>query len=134
MLKKLFPLMLVLTVSGCVTHAATSGRVVLKGDDTVVDVRIGDADRALIEDYYRKSKKKKGLPPGLAKRGGDLPPGLAKRDTLPPGLSGEPLPAELEAKLSRLPLTYVRVKVGRDVVLMDKKTRVVFDVIYGIGD
>ena len=40
-------------------------------------------ERRAIEDYYRaindKKKPKKGLPPGLAKRGGNLPPGLQRK-------------------------------------------------------
>lgn len=84
------------------------------------------------------------MPPGLAKRGGDLPPGLAKKDRLPPGLAKrdrlpedvryEPLPVELERKLPPLPdNNYVRVRVGQDIVLFDKKTRVVFDIAHGLG-
>lgn len=123
-----------LMLGGCASYTATSGQVVIKDDDTMIDVRIGDCDRAFIEDYYTKSAKhKNGLPPGLAKRGGNLPPGLAKRDKLPPGLQGEPLPGGLEGKLSPLPPNYVRVRVGQDIVLMDRKTRVVFDVVYGIA-
>src|SRR5262245_64118894 len=44
----------------------------------------------IIENYYRSGGPSKGLPPGLAKRGGKLPPGLQKNldknGTLPPGL------------------------------------------------
>ncbi len=119
-----------LTLAGCATQAATSGRVVIRDDTGVVDIRINDRDREYIHDYYRGGK---GLPPGLAKRGGHLPPGLAKRDRLPPGLQGDALPYELERKLSRLPASYVRVRIGQDIVLMDRNTRVVFDVVYGIG-
>ncbi len=123
-----------LTLTGCATQVATSGRVVIKDDDSVVDIRISDRDRGLIEHYYKKSyKNKKGLPPGLAKRGGKLPPGLAKRDKLPPGLQGDPLPHELEKQLTRLPSSYVCVRIGQDIVLMDGRTRVVFDVVYGIA-
>lgn len=129
----LFALM-VLMLGGCATYGATSGRVVIKDDDSVVDVRISDHDRSLIEHYYKKSyKNRKGLPPGLAKRGGNLPPGLAKRDKLPPGLQGDPLPYELERQLTKLSTSYVRVRVGQDIVLMDRKTRVVFDVVYDIA-
>lgn len=128
-------LSVILFMSGCASYTATSGQVVIKDDDKMIDVRIGDNDRALIENHYKKSKKhKKGLPPGLAKRGGNLPPGLAKRDKLPPGLQGEPLPSGLEGKLSPLPPNYVRVRVGQDIVLMDRKTRVVLDVVYGIAN
>lgn len=127
--------LLALMLSGCATYGATSGKVVIKDDDSVVDIRISDRDRVLIEDYYKKSgKHRKGLPPGLAKRGGNLPPGLARRDKLPPGLQGEPLPYDLEGKLTRLPSSYVRVRVGQDIVLMDRHTRVLVDVIYGVAD
>ena len=124
----------VILLGGCASYTATSGQVVIKDDDSRIDVRIGDSDQVLIRDYYKSSKHKKGLPPGLAKRGGNLPPGLAKRDRLPPGLQGDPLPHDLERQLSRLPSSYVRVRIGQDIVLMDRKTRVVFDVVYGIAN
>lgn len=117
-------------LGGCASYTSTSGRVVIKDDTGVVDIRINDRDREYIHDYYRGGK---GLPPGLAKRGGHLPPGLAKRDRLPPGLDGDALPPELERRLSRLPSSYLRVRIGQDIVLMDRNTRVVLDVVYGIG-
>lgn len=123
-----------LLLSGCASYTATSGRVVIKDDETSIDVRIGDRDQALIRDYYKSSKHKKDLPPGLAKRGGNLPPGLAKRDKLPPGLQGEPLPHDLEKQLTRLPSSYVRVRIGQDIVLMNGKTRVMVDVVYGVAN
>ena len=122
--------LLALILGGCASYTSTSGRVVIRDDTGVVDIRIDDRDRAHIHDYYRKNK---GLPPGLAKRSGHLPPGLAKRDRLPPGLQGDALPYELERRLSRLPSSYVRVRIGQDIVLIDRNTRVIFDVVYGIG-
>ena len=122
-----------LMLGGCASYVATSGRVVIR-DDTggTVDVRINEHDRELIRDYYATNSNR--LPPGLAKRGGNLPPGLAKRDRLPPGLQGEPLPRDLERRLSPIPSAYVLVRIGQDIVLMNRRTRVVLDVIYGIGD
>jgi hypothetical protein len=117
---------------GCATQAATSGRVVIRDQNAVVDVSFGSHDRALIEQYFREAGQR-GLPPGLAKRNGALPPGLAKRNALPPGLTTDPLPVELERRLTPLPAAYVRVRVGHDIVLMDRRTRVVFDVIYGVA-
>ena len=134
MFRSLLVLVAALLIAGCVAGAATSGRVVLKDDNVAVDIRFSDRDRTLIDDYYKPKQGKKGLPPGLAKRGGKLPPGLAKRDKLPPGLASEPLPRDLDSRLSILSGTYVRVRIGQDIVLMDGKTRVVFDVIYGVGD
>ena len=123
-------------LAGCVTAPSnTSGRVVMHDRNAHVDIRFNDRDRNLIHDYYRKHgkhKKTKRVPPGLAKRGGNLPPGLAKRERLPPGLQGRGLPGTLEASLSSVPNGYVRLKVGTDIVLMDRDTRVVFDIIHDI--
>jgi hypothetical protein len=133
MWEKLLPVVLAsLVVAGCATHAATSGRVVVRDDRATVELRFGDRDRALIEEHYRTAKPKK-TPPGLAKRE-RLPPGLAKRDSLPPGLQGRSLPRELESRLAVLPAAYVRLIIGRDMVLMNRNTRVVLDILYGVAD
>ncbi len=133
MYRHLLAALLAAATTACATYTATSGRVVLKDGKRVVDIAFNDRDREVIERYYRHTRPRRtGLPPGLAKRAGNLPPGLAKRDTLPPGLRTEPLPYELEAKLSPLPSAYVRVRIGRDIVLMNRKTHVIFDVIHGV--
>lgn len=121
-----------------------SGRISVKDGSNSVEVVFSDRDRATIENYYRshsggpktkgkKGKHGKGTPPGLAKKGG-LPPGLAKRQRLPKDVEYEVLPSELEAKLPPLPSSnYVRVRVGQDFAILDKKTRVVFDVAVGLA-
>jgi hypothetical protein len=114
-------------LGGCASYTATSGRVVIKDDTTVAGARIDARDRALIRDYYGSEKGR------LPKPGGNLPPRLAIRDKLPPSLQGEPLPYELERRLAKLPSPHARVRVGQDVVLMDRNTRVIFDIIYGVG-
>lgn len=122
-------------LAGCITSPEnTSGRVVLHDRNASVDIRFNDRDHHLINEYYghHKKSKHKRVPPGLAKRGGNLPPGLARRDQLPPGLQGRGLPQDLDSSLSRLPDGYVRLKVGTDIVLMNRDTRVVFDIIYGV--
>ena len=75
-----------------------------------------------------KGKGKKGLPPGLAKKG-KLPPGLAKRETLPPGLSREPLPADLARELPPLRQGLERVIVDGSVVLIEEATGTVLDIL-----
>ncbi|MBT3765694.1 MAG: hypothetical protein HOB79_17045 [Rhodospirillaceae bacterium] len=74
----------------------------------------------------------KGLPPGLAKRG-KLPPGLArkleKNGELPPGLQKRSLSKELEAKLPPAQVGTERKVVGNDVVLLNRTTNVVLDII-----
>ena len=135
--KIILALFVAFLLSGCLTTSPSSGRVVVDGRHSSIDIVFSDRDRAFIHDYYKaqrkhkKHKKQKKVPPGLAKKG-KLPPGLAKRDRLPPGLQGRGLPHELDRRLTHLPDDYVRVKVGADVVLMDRNTRVIFDIIYGI--
>lgn len=83
----------------------------------------------------KKSKSKgrgNGLPPGLAKRD-QLPPGLAKRgNRLPPGLMKGDLPPELEKTLPKLPDNVERVVVDTDVLLVQKGTDLILDVIKGV--
>lgn len=130
MSRHLFVLLAPLLIIACAAHTATSGRVAIRDDRAAVEVRIGASDRAIIEEYYRAEKPKK-APPGLAKRE-KLPPGLAKRDVLPPGLQGRFLPSALETRLTVLPPAYVRVIIGHDIVLLQRDTRVVLDIQYGV--
>ncbi|MGH7795160.1 MAG: hypothetical protein ACREQ2_09705 [Candidatus Binatia bacterium] len=94
-------------------------------------------ERRIIEHYYHRGKKgkRKGLPPGLAKRGGNLPPGLQKQleknGRLPPGLQKrlEPLPVDLARQLPGLPDYWERVIFERDVILIDRRTNRILDII-----
>jgi hypothetical protein len=97
-------------------------------------------ERRIIEEYYHKSTKgkHKGLPPGLAKRGGNLPPGLQKQldknGRLPPGLQKrlEPLPVDLDRRLPRLPEHWERVIIERDIILIDRRTERILDIIENV--
>ncbi|MEA3548437.1 MAG: hypothetical protein U9R66_12325 [Thermodesulfobacteriota bacterium] len=79
--------------------------------------------------------KKKGLPPGLAKKD-SLPPGLAKQlernGTLPPGLAKRDLPYDLERQLPVLDDRYARVIVDQDVVLVNRATGVILDILRNV--
>jgi hypothetical protein len=96
-------------------------------------------ERRIINEYYRRdTTKKKGLPPGLAKRGGKLPPGLQKHleknGQLPPGLQKrlEPLPSALDARLPSIPDYWERVIVERDVILLDRRSNRILDIIENV--
>lgn len=96
----------------------------------------GSRDRDIIRDYY--NGRNSNLPPGLAKRGGNLPPGLQKQldrnGTLPPGLQKRltPFPEDLERRLPRLPDIYRRGSIGGSVVIIDRRTQRIMDVIHDI--
>jgi hypothetical protein len=97
-------------------------------------------ERRIIYEYYQRSGPSKGLPPGLAKRGGKLPPGLQKHldknGKLPPGLQKrlQPLPVDLDYRLPRLPDTWERVILERNVILVDRRTNRILDIIENVID
>lgn len=118
--------------SACVMNGTSTRGAISVGDDHgQVTLMFSDHDRDYIHRYYRGN-----LPPGLAKRD-QLPPGLRKqlvrRGTLPPGLQSQRLPYDLDRHLSRLPEGYARIRVASDVLLIDERTRVIFDVITDVG-
>ena len=81
----------------------------------------------MIRAWFSNHSNLSGLPPGLARRE-SLPPGLQrqvqKNGTLPPGLQRRlrSLPLDLESQLPGLLEGWVRVILGRDVLLMDAAT------------
>ncbi len=91
-----------------------------------------ERDRTVVRNWFRGGRSN--LPPGLAKRD-RLPPGLEKqlatRGTLPPGLQKriQPLPMDLERQLPPLPTGWRRAVIAGNVILMNEKTRVVYDII-----
>ena len=129
-----------------------SGTLSVKDRSTAFEVAFSNRDRAVLAGYNRRhddedeDRGERGFPPGLAKRHGHLPPGLANRPGgLPPGLArhqrvpddvaAEPLPLELERRLAPLPSAdYVRVKIGKDIAILDKRTHIVLDIAYGLGN
>lgn len=112
-----------------------------QGDDEAEDENGGKPDKAQKgkgqKDKGDKGKgnsnnKSKQMPPGLAKRD-QLPPGLAKqlaeKGRLPPGIAKRDLPADLASKLPQRPQTQEVTIVDNDVVLADKATGVILDVL-----
>ncbi len=112
--------------------------------DVLEDV-ITDIEKTVINPYFgkdtvstgksKKTKgKKKGLPPGLAKKG-SLPPGLQKqldeKGALPPGLAKRDLPYSLRSNLPRRTNSKF-VIVDDDVVLIDILTNKALDVLENV--
>jgi len=106
-----------------------------KGPD---DVKLGvtvfvDLDRAAIR-QYAEGFRGRGLPPGLAKRGGELPPGLEKqlvrKGQLPPGLEKKLVhfPPELEKRMAPLAPGLERGFIAGHAVILNSATRLIVDV------
>ncbi len=136
-------IMMLFLLIGCQTlPRTTGGNIEVATQGAKLGLYFTDRERALVHHHYqyakkhnKKHKKKpKHVPPGLAKKK-QLPPGLQKQlvrhGTLPPGLQGRSLPIDLDKQMHRLHQDYIRVIVGSDIVLMNKKTRVIFDVMLG---
>jgi hypothetical protein len=98
-----------------------------RGREYVID---RDGHRRIVTEYYSRE----GLPPGLAKRD-SLPPGLAKqlreRGRLPPGLQKRltPVPYQLNRRFPPTAPYYSRYFAGRDLVVIDRRTNRIVDVI-----
>lgn len=97
----------------------------------------GKDEARIIIDWFHDPKNLSGLPPGLAKRE-QLPPGLqrqlARNGKLPPGLEQkiQPLPPVLVAKLPPLPDHRTIVVLGGNVILMDRTTSIIVDILIDI--
>lgn len=102
--------------------------------DIILDTVLTEIERRLIRDYFG-GVSRADLPPGLAKRD-RLPPGLARQiqrnGTLPPGLSGHRLPDDLLHRLPRRGDGYDRVIVGSDVILIERGTRLILDIMENV--
>ena len=114
------------------THTAPRTNTAYRRDYRNRDVVVFDRDghRRIITDYYSRE----GLPPGLARRE-SLPPGLARqlreRGQLPPGLQKRlyPVPQPLLGRLPPTPSYYSRYFVGRDLVVLDRRTQRVVAIV-----
>ena len=90
-------------------------------------------DRSIVTGYY--SQHGSGLPPGLAKRDGSLPPGLERQlernGTLPPGLQKklQPCPVAITRQLPPLPAEYQRSVIGAHIVVFNRNTSIIVDVM-----
>ena len=112
--------------SGCVMQALTSGRVQVRDERASAETGFSSRDRSLVEDYYRKTRSDRKTPSG------QVQPGLARHSVLPSGAEGQRLPRDLESRLTVLPATFARLVVGHDVVLIERDTRRVLDILSGV--
>jgi len=141
--------MLLWTVAG-LSIGTMTGLAGMAHAQDAVDIFIGELEKRIMRDYYerhlrewedsddgrayKKHKKKnhKNLPPGLAKKG-TLPPGLAKQlarnGHLPPGLEYRGLPQDLMSQLPPLDARYGYVIVDNRVMLIQRASNLILDVL-----
>ena len=92
-----------------------------------------DRDRDEARGWYDEHESN--LPPGLAKKD-RLPPGLekqlARNGTLPPGLQKriQPCPEELVRRLPPAPPDCAHVLIAEHIVLLNRRTNVILDVVH----
>ena len=139
---------LVLSVTGFTTLSSHAGADVAKAViDKAIEAGFTELEKQIIDKYFKKTnneintsdrknkKKKKGMPPGLAKKE-KLPPGLVKQlernGTLPPGLAKRDLPADLETELPDPAEGLERTIVDNAVVLVEKATGRIIDIMQDV--
>lgn len=105
----------------------------------VLDIVFSEVEKRIIREHFgtlgQDDRDDRGhLPPGLAKKD-KLPPGIAKKlrrdGSLPPGLAKRQLPDDLASRLPKRKGGFEPVIVDSDVVLIEKITGRVLDVIAG---
>ena len=108
------------------------------GGSLEVRVQFGDAQRAVVHDYYGKQARSGRCPPGLAKKNnGCMPPGQAKKwamgKPLPPDVVSYPLPDSVVVQLGVPPVGHRYVRVAADILLIAIGTGIVIDAIQDLG-
>lgn len=127
MSKKVLLLALVsasLLLNGCGTAQSVGVRTHSPGIST--SLYFSDSDRSRIKGYYlyNRPHNRQG-PPGHRKRYSHR---YQRHQILPHNVPYSYLPPHLESRLPRLPAGYVRIVVGGDVMIMNVRTRVIYDV------
>ncbi len=108
---------LIFTAAALLAGCASQGDKSAAGGGDSSGMKFSASDRAAVEAYYGKPS-------------GTLPPQSAKvGDVLPPGQRPAKLPGKLLSKLPDLPAPYTRYVVGNDIVLVNRDTHVVLDVM-----
>jgi Ni/Co efflux regulator RcnB len=103
-----------------------------------VEIRFGEDNRRIVNDYYGKQFKAGNCPPGLAKKNnGCQPPGQAKKwnkgRPLPHDLKYYDLPYDLARRLPPPPGGHRYVQVASDILMIAIGSNMVIDAIEDIG-
>jgi Ni/Co efflux regulator RcnB len=146
-MKKLILFLIMSTVGFIVIPAHADAEMAKAVIDKAIEGGFSELEKQIIEKYFKstkiesdsssetknkKNKKQKELPPGLAKKE-KLPPGLAnqleRNGTLPPGLAKRNLPDDLNSELPEPAEGLERAIVDNAVVLVEKATGRIVDIL-----
>lgn len=116
-----------LLLNGCATTQSVGVRTHSSGIST--SFYFSDSDRSRIKGYYLYNRPyNRTRPPGHRKQYSHR---YQRHQALPHNVPCSRLPPHLESRLPRLPADYIRIVVGGDVMIMNVRTRVIYDVFLG---
>ena len=103
-----------------------------KEKDRETEVVFVDHDRVVMRDWYVERKHKGKLPKGFDRLPPELERQLVIRGELTPELREriEPCPEDLEERLPPPPPDYAHVVIGGHIVLLNRRTSVVMDILH----
>ncbi len=115
-------------LSGCMAEALTSGHIAFSDGAAPGTVEMGAGERAQIHQYCVRRHLARSLSPQERR----MVSQLYRDGRLPLRLGYHRLPLSLEDRLPPLPQPYVRVLVGTDVLVINRRTRVIADLARGV--
>lgn len=118
-----------LTLNGCVVQHRTVVQSPSHHHDRYYDHRFSADDNYYLYHYYHprykyKERRYKRTPPGHYKRPYML------HQPLPNHIRYQRLPRDMERRLPRIPDDLIRIRIGGDILLIHRKTRVIYDILF----
>ncbi len=121
-------------LSGCIAQALTSGRVEFSDDSAAATPHFSARDRQLIRDYYSAGGRSRVSDAEERSRRGQSGDALERGEKIRAGAAERSLPSELESRLTPLSEPYRRAVIGSNLVLFNRRTRIVVDIVRGIAE
>jgi len=122
-----------LTLQGCTIYPSHSRTAVAVHDHNAhLRLSFSDYERRYIQQYYGHQKPVRYQPPKRHK----VPPEYTQRyhryKALPNQYRPQPISRDLNRRLTPLPKGYSRVMIGKDMAIMNQRTRVLSDIMWQV--
>jgi hypothetical protein len=132
-------LVLLMSLSACTAPTHSKTVVGVHSPGVVARIIFSDAERTQIKQYYYTHPSQRHPKPYGHRPGHPSPYGgynthrpYQLHQPLPPHIAYQRLPHTLEHNFARLPADYVRIVIGGDVLIMNVRTRVLYDAIWDV--